>query len=61
MVESPNTDFNRLSRLKLECQPHGFATLNHNLAYCYDASGAIKWVMKQALRGFQGTSGSFDE
>jgi MoaA/NifB/PqqE/SkfB family radical SAM enzyme len=36
-------------------------SLNHNLAYCYDAGRAFKWVMKQALRGFQGTTGGFDE
>jgi MoaA/NifB/PqqE/SkfB family radical SAM enzyme len=47
--------------LKQECQPHCFSTLNHNLAYCYDASRAIRWVLKQAARGFQGTTGSFQE
>jgi MoaA/NifB/PqqE/SkfB family radical SAM enzyme len=49
----------QLDEMKTGCQPHCFSTLNHNLAYCYDAGRAIKWVAKQALRGFQGTSGSF--
>jgi MoaA/NifB/PqqE/SkfB family radical SAM enzyme len=49
----------QLKEMKTECQPHCFSTLNHNLAYCYDAARVIKWVAKQAARGFQGTSGSF--
>ena len=49
----------QLKEMKAGCQPHCFSTLNHNLAYCYDAGRAIKWVGKQALRGFQGVSGSF--
>lgn len=32
-----------------------------NLAYCYKASRAIKWTLKQALRGFKGTTGSFED
>ncbi len=51
----------QLAAMKLECQPHCFSTLNHNLAYCYNASRAIRWVLKQAARGFKGTSGSFEE
>jgi MoaA/NifB/PqqE/SkfB family radical SAM enzyme len=49
----------QLQEMKVGCQPHCFSTLNHNLAYCYDAARVIKWVGKQALRGFQGVSGSF--
>jgi MoaA/NifB/PqqE/SkfB family radical SAM enzyme len=49
----------QLNEMKQGCQSHCFSTLNHNLAYCYDAMRAIKWVGKQALHGFQGTSGSF--
>ncbi|MBV9508251.1 MAG: radical SAM protein [Acidobacteriia bacterium] len=50
----------QLNEMKEGCQSHCFSTLNHNLAYCYDAARAIKWVGKQAMRGFQGTSGSFE-
>src|SRR5215469_11685453 len=51
----------QLNAMKQSCQPHCFSTLNHNLAYCYKASRAIKWTLKQALRGFQGTTGSFED
>ncbi|MBI4464549.1 MAG: radical SAM protein, partial [Acidobacteria bacterium] len=49
----------QLNAMKQTCQSHCFSTLNHNLAYCYKASRAIRWTLKQALRGFQGTTGSF--
>lgn len=61
VVGKPTFDLNQLTQLKRECQPRCFSTLNHNLAYCYDAGRAFKWVLKQALRGFQGTTGGFDE
>jgi MoaA/NifB/PqqE/SkfB family radical SAM enzyme len=51
----------QLNEMKQTCQTHCFSTLNHNLAYCYDSARAIKWVLKQAGRAFQGVSGSFDE
>ncbi len=51
----------QLNEMKKSCEPHCFSTLNHNLAYCYDAGRAIKWMAKQAAHGFQGASGSFDE
>ncbi len=51
----------QLQEMKGGCQSHCFSTLNHNLAYCYKASRAIKWTLKQALRGFQGTTGSFED
>jgi MoaA/NifB/PqqE/SkfB family radical SAM enzyme len=50
-----------LAHMKEQCQPHCFSTLNHNLSYCYDASRAIRWVLKQAAHGFQGTTGSFED
>jgi MoaA/NifB/PqqE/SkfB family radical SAM enzyme len=59
VVGSHRFETRQLQGMKQECQPHCFSTLNHNLAYCYDASRVIKWVGKQAMRGFQGTSGSF--
>ncbi len=49
----------QLTDMKAGCQPHCFSTLNHNLAYCYDAMRVVKWMGKQALHGFQGASGSF--
>jgi hypothetical protein len=47
--------------MKVNCQPHCFSTLNHNLAYCYDESRAIRWVLKQAVRGFRGPTASFED
>jgi len=46
---------------KRDCRPHCFSTLNHNLSYCYQASRAIKLTLKQAIRGFRGTTGSFED
>jgi MoaA/NifB/PqqE/SkfB family radical SAM enzyme len=60
-VEKPRFDSERLAAIKRGCQPHCFSTLNHNLAYCYHAGRAIKWTLRQALRGFQGTTGSFED
>jgi MoaA/NifB/PqqE/SkfB family radical SAM enzyme len=54
-------DNHQLDEMKEGCEPHCFSTLNHNLAYCYKASRAIKWTLKQAARGFRGTTGSFEE
>ncbi len=50
----------QLADMKKGCEPHCFSTLNHNLAYCYDARRVMKWMAKQASRGFQGASGSFE-
>jgi len=50
----------QLVEMKRYCQPHCFSTLNHTLAYCYDDARAIRWVLKQARRGFQGVTGSFE-
>jgi MoaA/NifB/PqqE/SkfB family radical SAM enzyme len=57
----PRFDAAQLSAVKEACQPHCFSTLNHSLAYCYHAGRAIRWVLKQALHGFQGTTGGFEE
>jgi MoaA/NifB/PqqE/SkfB family radical SAM enzyme len=61
VVGDHNFEVSQLNEMKKECQTHCFSTLNHNLSYCYDAARALKWVLKQASRGFQGTSGSFQE
>lgn len=53
-------DTQQLNTMKTSCQTHCFSTLNHNLAYCYDDGRVIRWVLRQAKRGFQGVSGSFD-
>ena len=60
-IEQPLFNPAHLRQIKRDCQPHCFSTLNHNLAYCYRASRAIKWTLKQAIHGFRGTTGSFDD
>lgn len=60
-VEGPRFSSQELARIKRGCQPHCFSTLNHNLSYCYDAGRAIRWTLRQALRGFQGTTGGFED
>jgi MoaA/NifB/PqqE/SkfB family radical SAM enzyme len=60
VIEKPRFEDDQLKEMKKGCQPHCFSTLNHNLAHSYDDGRAIRWVMKQAARGFQGVSGSFN-
>ena len=60
VVGDHNFQVPQLNEMKKECQTHCFSTLNHNLGYCYDAVRALKWVLKQASHGFQGTTGSFE-
>ncbi len=60
-VENERFDKRQLDEMKQTCHKHCFSTLNHNLAYCYKANRAIRWTLKQALRGFRGTSGSFED
>ena len=57
----PRFEKEQLAGMKVECQKRCFSTLNHNLAYCYNATRAIRWVLKQAARGFRGTTGSFED
>jgi hypothetical protein len=58
-IENPNFADNHLKKMKKECQPRCFSTLNHNLAFCYNDGRAAQWILKQAMRGFQGLTGSF--
>jgi MoaA/NifB/PqqE/SkfB family radical SAM enzyme len=53
-------EVSQLDMMKQSCQTHYFSTLNHNLGYCYNDARAIRWITRQALRGFQGVTGSFD-
>jgi len=58
-IESQKFEVKQLDEMKKDCQTHCFSTLNHNLAFCYNDMRVIKWVFKQAARGFQGATGSF--
>ena len=59
-IAHPKFDVRQLNEMKGACQTRCFSTLNHNLGYCYNDARAIKWVLKQAARAFQGVTGSFD-
>ncbi len=59
-VENHKFEVGQLNDMKKTCQTHCFSTLNHNLGYCYDDTRVIRWVIRQAARGFQGVTGSFD-
>jgi hypothetical protein len=59
-VGCPKFANRQLCATKNTCQPHCFSTLNHNLAFCYNDRRVLKWVGQQALRGFQGLTGSFE-
>jgi len=58
-IGNPKFSNNQLGPIKRACQAYCFSTLNHNLAFCYNDGRALKWVGRQALRGFQGVTGSF--
>jgi radical SAM protein with 4Fe4S-binding SPASM domain len=58
-IENHKFEVRQLEEMKKECQPHCFSTLNHNLAFCYNDARVMRWVLKQAVRGFQGVTGSF--
>jgi MoaA/NifB/PqqE/SkfB family radical SAM enzyme len=59
IIENHKFEVAQLNEMKKSCQTHCFSTLNHNLGFCYNDSRVVKWVLKQAGRGFQGVSGSF--
>jgi MoaA/NifB/PqqE/SkfB family radical SAM enzyme len=50
----------QLTEMKKECSQHCLSTCNYILSYCYDNTRVLKWLAKQAFRGFQGVSGAFD-
>ncbi len=59
-IEHHKFEVAQLDQMKQACQTHCFSTLNHNLGFCYNDARVIKWVLKQAARGFQGVTGSFE-
>jgi MoaA/NifB/PqqE/SkfB family radical SAM enzyme len=52
-------DVRQLDEMKKECTKHCLSTCNYILAYCYNARRVIHWGVKQAMRGFKGSTGSF--
>ncbi len=60
-VANHQFDTKQLNEMKQGCEPHCFSTLGYNIAYCYSTTRVMKWLFKQARRGFQGVTGSFDD
>jgi MoaA/NifB/PqqE/SkfB family radical SAM enzyme len=60
-VDGHKFDCDQLNDLKKTCQQHCFSTLNHNLGYCYNDARVLKWVWKQARRGFKTGASSFED
>ena len=58
-IENHKFDKTQLGDMKKSCQPHCFSTLNHILAFCYNDARVIRWMLRQALNRFQGTT-NFD-
>lgn len=59
-IEQPKFESGQLREMKRSCQPHCFSTLNHIVAYGYNDRRVIKWMLRQALGGFQGVRGNFE-
>lgn len=49
-----------LRAMKADCETNCFSTLNHILAFCYNDTRVIRWVLKQAMHGFQGVRGNME-
>jgi MoaA/NifB/PqqE/SkfB family radical SAM enzyme len=58
-VEDPKLDFVQLKEMQTTCMPHCLSTCQHTVGYAYDTWRVLKWLGKQALRGFRGVSGGF--
>ncbi len=58
-VQHHKFDVKQLNEMKQSCELNCFSTLGVNLAYCYCGTRVMKWLAKQELNGFQGTTGSF--
>jgi len=59
-IERPSFEAHQLAEMKESCQPHCFSTLNHIVAFCYNDGRAIRFFLRQAVRGFKGIRGNFE-
>ena len=60
-IDEPKFDQKQLADMKKSCQQHCFSTLNHNLAYCYNDSRAMKWIWTQVVKNrLRGGARSFE-
>lgn len=59
-VGTEKFDRKQLDEMKVSCNKHCLSTCNYILSYCYDTKRVLKWLGRQAARGFNGVSGSFE-
>ena len=59
-VGQPKFDRTQLSEMKKECELHCFSTLNHILAYAYDNTRVMRWILRQARNGFTKVEGTIE-
>lgn len=59
-IERPRFNPEQLKKMKCQCEDECFSTLNHILAFCYNDGRAIRWLLRQAMHGFQGIRGNMD-
>jgi hypothetical protein len=55
-IENEKFDMRQLTEMKKSCEPHCFSTLNHIVGFCYNDARVIKWLLRQAIHGFQGVT-----
>jgi MoaA/NifB/PqqE/SkfB family radical SAM enzyme len=59
-IEAPKLEPGQLRGMKADCESNCFSTLNHILAFCYNDARVIRWLLKEALHGFQGVHGNME-
>ena len=59
-VGNDKFEVGQLNEMKKECSKHCLSTCNYILSYCYDNVRVLKWLSRQALRGFNGVSGGME-
>ncbi len=58
-VGNARFDFRQLEEMKKTCSLNCLSTCQHTLGYCYNNMRVLKWLVRQALNGFRGVTGSF--
>jgi MoaA/NifB/PqqE/SkfB family radical SAM enzyme len=53
-IENHKFETSQLKEMKKSCQTHCFSTLNHILAFCYNDARVIRFLLREAMHGFQG-------
>ncbi len=53
-IENHKFDFHQLQEMKQSCTKHCLSTCQYVLGYYYNNAHVLRWILKQALHGFQG-------